>query len=222
MQAFDLQKQLTRKELDSLSTFLGTTEDAMPFAKAHGVLTGVASAPTMLMPSVWQRRIVGKAKFESASQATSILGTIMRLYNQILQDLNQKEDVTSAFVAHPENEALWCRGYLEAVGMDEEWMDDERARKLLIPIAMLSGLFDLRGETDENGDVIIEDLSRQFELCREKLGTTTLVLHHRWIKWRLEQMQTKSVKRPRKVGRNELCLCGSGSKYKKCCALKIH
>ena len=30
------------------------------------------------------------------------------------------------------------------------------------------------------------------------------------------------IRAGRKVGRNELCPCGSGQKYKRCCAGKIH
>ncbi len=31
------------------------------------------------------------------------------------------------------------------------------------------------------------------------------------------QDETQVVEKPRKVGRNEPCPCGSGKKYKKCC-----
>ena len=32
-----------------------------------------------------------------------------------------------------------------------------------------------------------------------------------------EQKESTTIRKPKKIGRNDLCPCGSGKKYKKCC-----
>ena len=216
----ELRRPLGRAELEDLSEFLAATPKAMPFPEAHGFLTGIASAPTTIMPSEWQPEMLGEPRFVSTEQAQHVIGLVMRLYNQILTDLNEDNPL-----APPNSDAegairLWCTGYLKAARMDDVWRDDERSAVFLFPLAVLTGEVDLVGEEDSNGKVI-EDPAPQLRRCREALDATVRDVNRYWTAWRRENA-APIAQQAHKVGRNEPCPCGSGLKFKKCCALKEH
>jgi uncharacterized protein len=217
MLAGELQRPLGRTEIEDLSEFLATTPGAMPFPEAHGFLTAIASAPTTIMPSVWQREMLGEPAFASMAQAKHVIGLVMRLYNQILTDLNEGQQI-----APPGDDAvgLWCAGYLKAARMDDVWIDDERGSVFLFPHAVLSGEVDLVGEEDSDGN-LIEDPAPQIRRCRERVDATVLEAYQYWMAWRRRSIAPVAARSP-KIGRNDPCPCGSGLKFKKCCALKEH
>jgi uncharacterized protein len=217
MQARELQRPLDQRELDELSEFLANAPRAMQFSEAHGFLTAIASAPTTIMPSVWQPVLLGEPEFASMDEAKRVFGLVMRLYNQIVTDLN--EDNPIAPCDPDEAIDLWCQGYLKAARMDDVWTSDEQGVVLLFPLAILAGEVDLVGEEDADGNVI-EDPSPQLQRCRERLDSTVHEANEYWTAWRRDSMAPPVAWRPSKIGRNEPCPCGSGRKFKKCCALK--
>ncbi|MEP6859843.1 MAG: UPF0149 family protein [Deltaproteobacteria bacterium] len=218
MHTRDLQRPLGRSEVADLSKFLATTPGAMPFPEARGFLTAIASAPTTIMTSVWQSELLGESAFASIQQAQHVMGLVMRLYNQILTELN--EDGPLAPPVHDdEATGRWCTGYLKAARMDDVWIGDQRGVVFLFPFAVLAGEADLVGEEDSDG-TIIEDPTPQLRRCRDMLETTVREANQYWVAWRRKSMTAPVVSRPPKVGRNEPCPCGSGLKFKKCCALK--
>ena len=91
----------------------------------------------------------------------------------------------------------------------------------LFPFAVLAGEFELRGEKDAD-DNVIENPAPQIERCRASLGPTTVELYNYWTRWRQGRLPTTTVQPGHEIGRNDKCTCGSGIKYKKCCALKVH
>jgi uncharacterized protein YecA (UPF0149 family) len=90
----------------------------------------------------------------------------------------------------------------------------------LFPCAVLAGEVDLVGEEDADGK-ITEDPTPQLRRCREKLRRTVLEANQYWTAWRRNNAAPIAA-RSQKIGRNETCPCGSGRKFKKCCALKVH
>lgn len=217
MQARELQRPLGQGELDDLSEFLSTAPGAMPFSEAHGFLTAIASAPTTMMPSVWQPVLLGEHGFSSMEQAKHVFGLVMRLYNQILTDLNEGNPIAPS--DRDEDVGSWCTGYLKAARMDDVWTEDEAGTVFLFPLAILAGEVDLVGEEDSEGRVI-EDPSPQLQRCRKGLDDTVHEANRYWTAWRRTSLASPVASRPPKTGRNEPCPCGSGRKYKKCCALK--
>jgi uncharacterized protein len=217
----DLRRPLGQRELADLELFLASTPKAMPLAMAHGFLTGIVSAPTTIMTSVWQPVMIGEPAFESMEEARRVLGLVMRLYNQILTDLNEGRKAAPPNAKDDDWLALWCAGYLRAARMDDEWAADEHGVALLFPFAILAREVDLVGEKDSEGK-IIEDPTPQLRRCREQLRDTVLELHQYWNAWRKERVAAPAARRTPKVGRNEKCPCGSGLKFKKCCAMKMH
>ncbi|MCP4445992.1 MAG: UPF0149 family protein [Myxococcales bacterium] len=215
-----LRQPLQRSELAEIEGFLAGTPDSMLLPQAHGFLTAIVSAPTMIMPSTWQPMLIGKPEFESIEQAKHIIGLVMRLYNQILTDLNDGREI-GPLDSDSGAVGLWCSGYLLSARMDDEWCDDVYGITKLFPFGLLAGEFDLTGE--ENGDgEIIDDPSPYLEKCLAALPSIVLELHEYWIAWRRENTPSRTIRRSSKVGRNEPCSCGSGLKFKKCCGRTLH
>jgi uncharacterized protein len=72
------------------------------------------------------------------------------------------------------------------------------------------------------GEKEVEDRDTLMAAAPDKIADWVVILNE----WRLANCQPaqgvdpRGVTSPRKkVGRNELCPCGSGKKYKKCCGL---
>ena len=220
MRAADLRRPLGRAELETLRQFLAATPRAMRLPQAHGFLTAIASAPTTLPPSAWQPRILGEPEFQSIEQARSVMGLVMRLYNHIVTELSEGSTLGPPNPEDDEAISLWCAGYLEATRMDEAWWNDEYGTALLFPFIVLAGEADLVGEEDDRGN-IIEDPTPQLARCRETRAATVLKVNQYWTAWRRRNLAPVARQAP-KIGRNEPCPCGSGRKFKKCCALKVN
>jgi uncharacterized protein len=217
MQARELQRPLDQGELDQLSEFLANAPGAMPLSEAHGFLTSIASAPTTIMPSVWQPLLLGEPDFSSMEEAKHVFGLVMRLYNQIVTDLGEDNPIAPS--DPDEDIGSWCSGYLKGARMDDVWTGDEQGLVFLFPLAILAGEVDLVGEEDADGKVI-EDPSPQLQRCREALDSTVHEANEYWTAWRRDRTAAPVASRAPKIGRNEPCPCGSGRKFKKCCALK--
>jgi len=211
----DLQRSLSRSEVEKLTSILASAPNGMPYSKAHGFLTAIASAPTTIMPTVWQSSVLGDLELTSREHAQQVMGLVMRFYNQIVSDLNERK-IAPPIPGGEDMVAQWCEGYLEAARMDEVWSSDEEGIELIFPISVLSGEFDLVGEEDADGN-IIEVPTPQLRRCREVLGRNVIELNRYWTAWR-RKSESPVVRAP-KTGRNDPCPCGSGLKYKKCCAL---
>ena len=212
-------RPLSEDEADTLDAFLASSPDGMLFWEAHGFLTAVISAPSAITPSVWQAVVLGTPPFADLEHANQILGLLMRFYNQIVLDLTEGYAVAPNDPEDGEDDlSLWCAGYLEAAGMDDAWCNDADGRSMLFPISVLSGDFDLIGEEDDNGTIITDD-APEIAKWREKVNDVVHATYQYFTRRRLGTNEPVQV--PTKIGRNERCACGSGLKFKKCCALKM-
>ncbi|MDF1837760.1 MAG: UPF0149 family protein [Planctomycetota bacterium] len=218
MKKSEVEQGLSEEEQVRLKSFIHSCPDAMDFHGALGLLTGVCSAPSTLMPSQWLPVMLGEVIYDSMEEAQEINGLIMRLYNQVNQSLNDKAHKLPAASLDEEQLGDWCHGYLEASRLDGTWGNDEAALNHLLPFGVLSGMFELEGETDDQGN-IIEDDSAHRSRYSKTLPALVAKIHDYWTRWRRDQMSRSSPSQPQlqKIGRNEPCPCGSGQKYKKCC-----
>ena len=106
---------------------------------------------------------------------------------------------------------------------DPIWADDVHAVAELVPMCALAGAVPLEkvGELDP---AFRENPERWLGRRREELAGTVASLHAYWDDGRkaaIEQLPQRAVPQRRsgpKVGRNDPCPCGSGRKFKKCCA----
>ncbi len=210
-------KRLSEREARELSDLLARSETGMSLESAHGYLTAIVSAPTMITPSVWQPKVFGDLKLETQAQFKRAMDLLVRFYNQIAVDLFENE-VAPRLPSLDEGLAAWCSGYLEAAEHDPIWQADEDADRQLLAFSVIAGEFDLVGQEDLDG-TIITDAAPHIAQYAAKLSDYVLALYRYWMKWRRANEARPAPATSTKVGRNEPCACGSGNKYKKCCAL---
>jgi uncharacterized protein YecA (UPF0149 family) len=94
---------------------------------------------------------------------------------------------------------------------------------MLLPIRALAGAVPME-TVNERAAACDEYPERWLQRAREELQDTVTSLHAHWASERdsaaeLQRQRTLPQRRATpKVGRNERCPCGSGKKFKKCCA----
>ncbi len=80
-------RKVTKEELQQLEEFLiADYVDAKPLnlTQAHGFLSAVASAPSLIMPSKYQEILFGgQPEFASIKQVQAIINIIAMLLNEI-------------------------------------------------------------------------------------------------------------------------------------------
>ncbi len=107
----------------------------------------------------------------------------------------------------------WCFGFMRAIDLAgkawEPLFDDETNRVLLMPILMLG--------TEEGLDQIdaAEDSEAEYEGALEMLELSVEAID---AYWRLRRKYGAVPSIAGEPGRNDPCPCGSGRKFKKCCA----
>lgn len=212
MRPNELNRPLTRGELRELRSILESTPSAMSLPEADGFLTGVCSAPQMLMPSTWCPVLLGDRTSESLEEAERCFGLLMRLYNQVSTGLDKGQPIRPSRALDDEQLSEWCRGYLVATDMDVVWKNDESAVEDLRPFHELAG----KGEEEADGQ-ISGDTDTRFSQYGDSLPARVVEIYEFWCAKRRTGSSEK-LSKPNKVGRNERCPCGSGLKYKKCCA----
>lgn len=118
-------------------------------------------------------------------------------FKSSINDLSQKYDISEEFIVgfvDGINESLFEQIDIENITADQEIEFEIDIDKLYFN--MLDAKADYLYNLKEWNDILSEDKIRDIT-----------------VKWR----SSKIVVNPVKIGRNELCVCGSGKKYKKCC-----
>lgn len=211
------------EEIEALDAFLMSEEspsDCMMLCDLDGFLTGIAIGPELIPPSEWLPVIWGNEEpaFKNAAQAQSVLGAIMKRYNQILDDVAARE-INPIFLETPAGEGIasdWAEGFMQAVYLrSQSWgrlFDADEDYALIVPIMALccdrdgGSLLDLDPKTENHF----------FENGCDLVPAAALALADYW---RSKPTQTARPVQAKKAGRNDPCPCGSGKKYKKCCGL---
>ena len=228
---------LSDEELDELDRFLisdGTPEECMDIAMLDGFFTGLAIGPTAILPSQWLPAVWGETEddpmaFESAEQTQRIVNLVMRMYNDRIQDLQEGIDDYVPLIYQSEHEGRtvpiideWCMGFIRAIELDPEgWQplveaDPEEEGGLLAPMLLYG--------TEEGWDQLKENkaLVDKHQDFADAIGPCVIGIRDYWLPHR--KSASTFHRETAKVGRNDLCPCGSGKKYKKCCgsAEKLH
>ncbi len=233
-----LDKPLLEREIDELDDFLSSDavpDESMDIAMLHGFLTALVVGPRLVVPSEWLPAVWGSEdgpEFESLDEARRISGLIMRLYNSIiltLQDAPQKflpivyEQRTAEGKLEFSAEE-WCEGFLTGTHLPagdwEALVEDEENFVLLTPILALANEEAMREllAADKGGK------ARRVKLL-VMIPLAVAGMYDYWRSRRRERGTGMTVDNPpfgrrRRVGRNEPCPCGSGKKFKKCCAAR--
>lgn len=191
-------------------------EGILDIAELDGYLTAVVSGPNTVMPSKWLPAVWGdfEPEWESQAEFEKVFNLLVRHMNDIVSMLiNSPEEFEPIFMEREVEGRKylivdeWCAGYLRGVSLDEaSWQVDEIAPQL--GVILLFG--------DETGWEALEHMTLdEVEKQQAMIPAAVQKIHAYWYA-RRDESQTIRRNSP-KPGRNDLCPCGSGKKYKKCC-----
>jgi uncharacterized protein len=224
---------LSDAELEELTEFFESDlvpEDAMNVSMLHGYFTALAIGPVTVMPSVWLPLIWGEGgnpKLQTLEQAQHVVELIMRYYNQTIQTFMETPQEFQPLIFEYEVDGKWvvavedwCVGFSLGVSLGEDaWnslIENEESSGMLAPIVA----FSMEGALDEVPEGPMPDDVRKNLISL--LPEAVQAIHAYWLPTRLKiasglTAETVPLGGRSKTGRNALCPCGSGKKYKKCC-----
>jgi uncharacterized protein len=228
---------LSKAELQELQQFLIFPHDsAVPLhlIQAHGFMSALITAPHLIMPSKWHPLFFGgQPTFDSLEHANYIFALMARLNNQTSSAFIENRfepiiftqgEVVPYSKANLEQIGEWCSGYIKATEIDPLWLYDATGRELFKPLLLLGALIELKqlGSVD---DQVVKEYLKENKNFREQILKAARDLYDYWEPYRRKGIPVYGNRpprpfQPRKVSRNDFCPCGSGKKYKKCCADK--
>ncbi|WP_375592001.1 UPF0149 family protein [Chitiniphilus eburneus] len=141
---------LSEAELDELAAFLesdATPDECMDLSMLHGFLTALLIAPEEPSPEAWLPQVWGdgseRPRFESAQQQTHIEDLVLRLYNQLADELGAEPPTYTPMVYVDEDSGTdiaqqWCYGFMLGTSLDpDSWqplLEDDDGIELIGPI----------------------------------------------------------------------------------------
>lgn len=222
-----LMQPLSEKELNWLGDYLEsiaeTYEDTLNLEAIDGMFCALMINPISAEPAEWLEFIFDENfELESEQEAEKIINLLFRHWNHVSHLIRhppktKQDDFYFPLVAGPDENnptyklaEQWAIGF--RLGMDyciDEWdylINDKENYALLSPIILLE-----LGCNPDNEDKVVTDEERE-----NLLAMIPAVVYKIFEYW---QAKTKKSKESNiKIGRNDPCPCGSGKKYKKCCA----
>lgn len=138
---------LSKQAIDVLEQFcFAQNEEAFGFAGALGVCCANAVA-LRERPITECLNLICDTELEDSSQRAVALETLLSVQREIKSALAQGSVPALPFALHVDNPEVeeWCEGFMSHVFLDEsEWyeVNEEAAAELLLPMMVLSGLFD--------------------------------------------------------------------------------
>ena len=227
-----LQQALTESELDRLTEFLDAIgSPAMNIEMLDGYFAALICGPDMVLPSEYLPQIWGEDfGFDSDAQATDIVGLLMRHWNTIssalLHALDEPDVYLPVLLEGDDGIARgndWAEGFRRGTHTRSaswrELIDNDEYGGAMLPIMFLAH------EHDPDPDPAmrpppVADLKRE-ELLQMMIASLTMI--YRFFEPHRQSPRHTQLHAPRrregpKIGRNEPCPCGSGRKFKHCCA----
>jgi uncharacterized protein len=214
------------KQLEEELLALG--DEAILIEELDGFIAGLLVCPDLIKPSDWLPIIWDgddqQPLFDNLDHVNRVLGLVMEHYNNVARTLIERPDHYNPLLAVDERSGdvlweLWIEGFEKAVKLrPEAW------RRLLgadaDTAAAMSGMLRLADiASGDQPDTQSETFSAE---APDNIACWVVTLN----KWRFANHHLTPITEPhsssistKKVGRNDFCPCGSGKKYKKCCAL---
>ncbi|UOD34648.1 UPF0149 family protein [Deferribacteraceae bacterium V6Fe1] len=229
---------LNKKQKEVFKKILEKTDGAMNVAELEGFLFGIALTPDVIFLSEYMPEIFGNEEpiFESQEEMSLFVDNLMKAYNayiyaaenqkfKILVDVIKDEDLTDEYMAEISD---WAKGLFSAFKMRPEiWYPDRELIKNdlegldsyvyffgILYSAAYPDIVNKHLKNDKNVDrkLIYKIIPSAVEGIK---AVGEMFLDER--KKKFKENLNKTKKKKEKIGRNDLCPCGSGKKYKKCC-----
>ena len=226
--------------LKKIMAFSEEHEFPMTFNTMHGFVFGLCSAPIAISPTEWIPSLFGENDVISqmAFDDTETFQTLVELFNYMMEQVQEESpefpqamrlhDAMSDNFGMQSDLGQWSQGFIDA----SEWLGDVWDDAMIdvleedhtVKSVMLCFFSDeefsrrLHDELIENDDVTFEEIYQDF---LRLLPNTLKAYAFTGRKLYEQQLANNPNLQPHnadpKIGRNDLCYCGSGKKYKKCC-----
>lgn len=225
---------LSRRLRQLEQELLALSEETMLVEELDGFIAGLLVCPDLIKPGEWLPVVWGRdgtdpqPTFDNLDHVNQVLGLIMEHYNGVAHTLMERPDRYSPLFAVDERNGdilweLWIEGFEKVVELRpvawQRLLDTDA--DTAVAMRGLMTLVDVaRGEhrgPSKDRDVLTA-------AAPDKIAQWIVTLNA----WRLANctppqgaplMPQPSFASTKKAGRNDLCPCGSGKKYKRCCGL---
>jgi yecA family protein len=181
---------------------------------ARGVFTAGATSPDPLDPTEWLPMVLGD-QIPTAEILKKILALLIRDCTHVAAQLAAGE---APVPSSSDEEVLrqFCRGYVQVAQKCGHWTSNQAAFEITLPLMVLS---DYVGEESlqKLKPEAIDRLPDYRKECKDVLPASVLGLYSFFASAREAKRKAQQAIASGKTGRNELCPCGSGKKFKKCC-----
>lgn len=181
---------------------------------ARGVFGAAITAPTRRDVADWLPWIVGD-KLPDQVELKRLVALVMRDFHACEECFALGVPVVPA-ASDEEAVRAFCKGYVRVAHEDARWKADMEAFALTVPFAVLSGYIAAESLTALQPE-LAADPAAWCTKQRHDLQDSTARLYAYWAPMR--SAAPSQLIASGKVGRNELCPCLSGKKYKKCCGV---
>ena len=232
-----LQMPLSETEQEELDEFLysdTTPDETMMLDCLDGYLTAIVIGPSTVQMTDWLPGVWGEggafSVFETAEQAQHILELLMRHMNGIVWSFQDDPDTFEplfSIFTHPDtgeetlDPEMWAYGFVKGIALSQkDWqpmLEDPEGIQRFNPIRLL-GAEDIGPE-----EGALTMTLEQRKLLGDEIPGNVAWMYRFWLPYRqamIERAVSETVRREQiKVGRNDPCPCGSGKKFKHCCAL---
>jgi uncharacterized protein len=202
---------LTAAETELLRVHLNDSGGAS-LDYARGVFSAVACSPTPVEPPTWLPWVLGASTPNKAVLRESF-SLLMRESQSIAECLALGEPW---FPASNEGLVQFCKGFNRETQHGTEWRKASDVFLKVLPLAATAGYIDVSSLTNILPG---QPDAKQWLLDEQPLLRTRLLEIHAAFADARAKASTAAQAAKGSVGRNEPCPCGSGKKFKKCCAI---
>jgi uncharacterized protein len=216
---------LKEAELDRLAGFLKKCKGAMNIEEVDGFFAALIAGSEVVPPSEYLPEVFGGEMpnvFAGIDEANDILGLVMRHWNVIANTLHRGDVYLPVLLEDDDGVSKgndWSRGFVRGMemrkaGWAELIADEEHYGGLVAVMALYH-------EHDEDPELRPGPISPQQrdEILAQMVAG--IVRAYRYFRHNPPSVGRADHVEPRgtsgKPGRNDLCPCGSGKKYKRCC-----
>jgi len=209
-------------ELDGFLADASIESTPMDLAMLDGYLSAIAIGPRLVLPSAWLPwvwdPVDGQAQpvFDKNAQANRILSLLMRHYNAVVEAFNtDPASFEPVFMRGADySAAAWSEGFLCGFQFDQQaWSLLAVGQPTWFAPFMRLGTENGVAITNEQGDAA----SWADAIVPSLAAIAAYWTSRRAMAGHAPMPAMPIVRATPKVGRNDPCPCGSGTKVKKCC-----
>lgn len=220
LEMHDLPEHL--QALDEALPLLGT--EVMSLTELDGLLSAVSASPEAIPTEEWLAMIwLGEEIDEEAlapdPRAAEVVAMILQRQMEIALELGRDDGLFNPIYDVDGNSGeilweLWIEGFERGLSLrPEAWealcIRDEEAEAAFALLTTL--IFIAEGDPDTKADLGPEKVEELTAVASELIPEAVEYLA------RAGRAGLRKPVRSTKIGRNDLCPCGSGKKHKKCC-----